>query len=147
MILGQREARAAFIDTYCSELAFLLERQRRQHAIGIAKEEAERAGRFATKAFAANQAMLDAQATDRAKSAFLANMSHELRTPLNAIIGFSEVIHRDDLLPKERYPEYAKHIHDAGIHLLAIVDQILDLARVEAGKIVNRRPELDPFRH
>jgi two-component system cell cycle sensor histidine kinase PleC len=62
-------------------------------------------------------------------------MSHELRTPLNAIIGFSEVIHRDDLVPKDRYPEYAKHIYDAGIHLLTIVDQILDLARIEAGKL------------
>ena len=65
----------------------------------------------------------------------IANMSHELRTPLNAIIGFSEVIKLDAQQPKERYPEYAQYIHDAAIHLLELINGILDLARIEAGKV------------
>ena len=83
----------------------------------------------------ANQQKLQAQASDRAKTKFLANMSHELRTPLNAIIGFSEVIKLNAQQPKERYPEYAQYIHDAAIHLLDLINGILDLARIEAGKV------------
>src|SRR5438067_9515141 len=62
-------------------------------------------------------------------------MSHELRTPLNAIIGFSEVIKLNAQQPKERYPEYAQYIHEAAIHLLELINGILDLARIEAGKV------------
>jgi signal transduction histidine kinase len=79
--------------------------------------------------------MLQAQASDRAKTKFLANMSHELRTPLNAIIGFSEVIQLNAQQPKDRYPEYAKYIHEAAVHLLEVINGILDLARIEAGKV------------
>lgn len=71
---------------------------------------------------------------NRAKSEFLANMSHELRTPLNAILGFSEVIKNRVLGPDalESYVNYADDIHAAGEHLLAIIDEILDLSRIEA---------------
>jgi signal transduction histidine kinase len=74
---------------------------------------------------------------NRAKSMFLANMSHELRTPLNAIIGFGEMIHRQILGPigVPAYKEYAQHIHESGMHLLALVEEMLDLAKVEAGKL------------
>ena len=78
-----------------------------------------------------------AESADRAKSAFLANMSHEIRTPLNAIIGFSEVM-RDELfgpLGSPRYQEYMNDIHDSGIHLLALINDVLDLSKVEAGKL------------
>lgn len=74
---------------------------------------------------------------NRAKSDFLARMSHELRSPLNAILGFSEVI-ADDLLGAAgtpRYQDYAQSIHDAGAHLLALINDILDLSKVEAGKV------------
>lgn len=135
MIQARRLGRTGLTESYCSQLILQLERRRRDYAALRAKEEAERAARLAAEAFAANQARLAAQAADRAKSNFLATMSHELRTPLNAIIGFSEVIYRDDLLPRERYPEYAKHIHEAGIHLLDIVNEILDLARIDAGRV------------
>jgi signal transduction histidine kinase len=72
----------------------------------------------------------------RAKSAFLANMSHELRTPLNAIIGFSEVI-RDRLFGGDidRYAGYAADIHRSGSHLLSIISDLLDVTKIEAGKL------------
>jgi len=78
-----------------------------------------------------------AQAASRAKSAFLAHMSHELRSPLNAVLGFSEVIRglhfgREQV---EKYAEYGGYIHQAGSHLLALIDDILDIAKVEAGKL------------
>jgi len=80
--------------------------------------------------------MLKAREADRAKSKFLANMAHELRTPLNAIIGFSEIIKLDKIRMREQYPEYAGYIHDAGTILLDIINSILDLARIESGKIL-----------
>src|SRR5262249_31842622 len=74
---------------------------------------------------------------NRAKSMFLANMSHELRTPLNAIIGFGEMMHREIMGPigVPAYKEYAQHIHESGMHLLSLVEEMLDLSKVEAGKL------------
>ncbi|MGO8919193.1 MAG: sensor histidine kinase [Stellaceae bacterium] len=79
-----------------------------------------------------------ARAANEAKSRFLANMSHELRSPLNAIIGFSEIIRDQRLgaLGIARYAEYAKDICDSGLHLLGIIDDILDLTRIQAGKLL-----------
>ena len=78
-----------------------------------------------------------AQAASRAKSAFLAHMSHELRSPLNAILGFAEVIRSLHFGQEqiEKYAEYSGYIHQAGSHLLALIDDILDIAKVEAGKL------------
>jgi signal transduction histidine kinase len=76
-----------------------------------------------------------AESANRTKSEFLANMSHELRTPLNAIIGFSESLQRGlfgGLTDKQR--EYVSDIHGAGQHLLAIINDVLDLSRIESGK-------------
>jgi signal transduction histidine kinase len=69
-----------------------------------------------------------------AKSKFLANMSHELRTPLNAILGFSQLLEMDSHL-NEDGEEYVQQIHSAGKHLLEIIDEILDLSRIEAGQV------------
>ena len=79
----------------------------------------------------------DAESANRAKSEFLANMSHELRTPLNAIIGFSDVIANQMLGPigTGRYREYAEDISQSGQHLLSIISDILDLAKIEAKRI------------
>jgi signal transduction histidine kinase len=70
---------------------------------------------------------------DRTKSQFLANMSHELRTPLNAILGFSELLSLDAFAGKRA--EYAKLVHESGTHLLGLVNELLDLSRIEAGKL------------
>lgn len=76
-----------------------------------------------------------AEAASNAKSQFLAHMSHELRTPLNAIIGFSEVMGKEIFgrLGSEQYRDYAQDIHESGSHLLGVINDILDLSKVEAG--------------
>jgi PAS domain S-box-containing protein len=90
--------------------------------------------------------LLAAQKSDeanRAKSEFLANMSHELRTPLNSVIGFAEVLSSQPISPlkKEKYQEYASEIRTSGKHLLSIVNDILDLSKIDAGKMeLNEEP-------
>jgi PAS domain S-box-containing protein len=78
----------------------------------------------------------EAELTSKVKADFLANVSHELRTPLNAIIGFSEVISDETFGPVgvEKYLEYAHDIHESADHLLAVVNDILDLSKIEAGR-------------
>jgi signal transduction histidine kinase len=78
-----------------------------------------------------------AETANRARGDFLANMSHELRTPLNAILGFSEILERGLFGPlgDPRYREFAADIHSSGKHLLEVIGNILDLAKVDAGKL------------
>jgi len=87
----------------------------------------------------------EAEIANRAKSEFLANMSHELRTPLNAIIGFAEIIMGEVLGPvgNEKYRGYAKDINDSGQHLLEIINDILDLSKIETGQVALREEEID----
>lgn len=85
-------------------------------------------------------ALAKAKESDRLKSAFLANMSHEIRTPLNSIIGFSELLTDPDF-DKEQQLEFAQMINDSGTNLLAILTDIMDISKIEAGQI-----EIKPVR-
>jgi signal transduction histidine kinase len=85
-----------------------------------------------------------AEASSKVKSQFLANMSHELRTPLNAIIGFSELLQNQIFGPlQKQYRDYAAIIHESGHHLLNLVSDILDIAKIEAGKFVLDIQDID----
>lgn len=118
-----------------------LERAVEQRTRKLKQEIAER--------MRAEQALIEAkelaEAASRAKTAFLANMSHELRTPLNAIIGFADLIVSHILGPlgHEKYEEYIHNIHDSGQHLLQIISDILDVSRIEAGKIKLQETDID----
>ena len=93
----------------------------------------------------ASEALAEAVRANKSKSEFLATMSHELRTPLNAIIGFSDIIKRElfGSIENEKYADYAKDIHASGSHLLAIINDILDLAKAESGKLQLNEHQFD----
>jgi signal transduction histidine kinase len=121
------------------------EKQARRHAERVLEEK--------TRALAHRNALLEARlhelehraaaradlaglSHDQTKSQFLATMSHELRTPLNAIIGFSEIMKGEILGPiSPRYRDYAANIHRSGSHLLALINDILDVSKLDAGKV------------
>lgn len=100
----------------------LTEHKRAEEQLLQAKESAELAQESAEKA-------------NQAKSEFLSSVSHELRTPLNAVLGFAQLLEVDDPALTERQQEYVDHITDGGRHLLSLINEILDLAKVEAGKM------------
>ncbi len=91
-----------------------------------------------------NRAKQSADDANRAKSEFLASMSHELRTPLNAILGFSEVIKEELFGPVglAKYVDYAQDVHNSGQHLLDLINDILDLSKIDAGKVELREEEI-----
>lgn len=141
-------ARVAMIQLYYSVIGFTIilcgaaleERRKLEQSLAIAAKRAE-ASR--------EEALVAKEVAERAsqtKSSFLANMSHELRTPLNAVLGFSEIISGEMFGPvgDGRYREYAGLINSAGTHLLDLISDILDMSKIEAGKLELNRERLDP---
>ena len=90
----------------------------------------------------------EAETANASKTAFLANMSHELRTPLNAILGFSEIIAKECFgsVGSPRYVEYAGDIHSSGSHLLSLINDLLDVAKIEAGRMEIQPELLEPIK-
>jgi signal transduction histidine kinase/CheY-like chemotaxis protein len=110
----------------------------RTHELATALEGIEAANRMLSEA---NRALIEAS---KAKSAFLANVSHELRTPLNSVIGFSDLLTDPsfgELTPRQK--EFLSDIRDSGEHLLALINDILDLSKIEAGKLEVKRQDSD----
>jgi signal transduction histidine kinase len=124
------QERTTILRRYLTQVEAFRMRPAIETSLRHAKEQAERAAKSSA------EAMEKAVAANRAKSEFLANMSHELRTPLNAIIGFSEIICEQSLgeIKPPKYVEYANDIRNSGQHLLAVINDVLDLAKVEFGK-------------
>ncbi|MHB8973951.1 MAG: hybrid sensor histidine kinase/response regulator [Pirellulaceae bacterium] len=92
------------------------------------------------------QAKRAAEAANQSKSAFLANMSHEIRTPMNAIMGFADVLRRGLEESEERRLEYLDVIHRSGSHLIELINDILDLSKIEAGKLQVEKTATNPYR-
>ncbi len=108
--------RSSLLTEYCDRMGDLVLRHRATTALGAAK--------------------VDAELASRAKTEFIAKMSHELRTPLNAIIGFSEVLGNVETAATKpaKVPEYARYIEDSARHLLSIVNNILELSKIQSGR-------------
>ena len=105
--------------------------------VALERQIGERTAALCGKVGELEQARADAVYANQAKSRFLASMSHELRTPLNAILGFSEMIENQfyGAVGDKRYTEYARLIHVSGRHLLSLIRDVLDLSKIEAGKM------------
>jgi signal transduction histidine kinase len=141
-------ARIAMIQLYYSVIGFTIilcgaaleERRKLEHSLSVSARRAEAAR---------EEAVLAKDVAERAsqtKSSFLANMSHELRTPLNAVLGFSEIISGEMFgsVGDKRYRDYAGLINSAGTHLLDLIGDILDMSKIEAGKLELNREKLKP---
>jgi two-component system cell cycle sensor histidine kinase PleC len=130
--------------------AKLLESERRQMAIitdlsAAKRAEQERARELSELNREYMKATERAEAANRSKSEFLANMSHELRTPLNAVLGFSELMKTGVYGPlgSPRYAEYIDDIYNSGTYLLGLINDILDMSKIEAGQFVVEREDID----
>ncbi|QTA83941.1 Two component system histidine kinase, double chache and HAMP and GAF domains-containing [Desulfonema limicola] len=122
------------------------EEELRKHRENLEKMVKERTSELAEATAEAQRAKAAAEQASQAKSTFLANMSHELRTPLNAIIGYSEMLMEDaeDSGQEDFLPDLKK-IHGAGNHLLALISDILDLSKIEAGKMEIHKEDFDLY--
>ncbi len=116
------------------------------HDLSLARRaEQEKAGELEALNKVCRRETERAEAANRAKSEFLANMSHELRTPLNAIIGFSELMQQSLFGPlgSDKYDEYVRDIHASGSYLLGVINDILDMSKIEAGQFSIDREAID----
>ncbi len=127
---------ALFLHTYC-DITPLKESETRLRELAQLLEL-----RVQERTQELQQAKEDAEAKSKARGRFLANMGHEIRTPLNAIMGFAQVMQLDPDLSAE-YKEYAQMIYQSGEHLLALINDILEMSKIEAGKAQIKHSEFD----
>lgn len=125
-----RKRRTSLIDTYCSRVGQLVDRDRTKFALKVAKENAE-------------QAADQARAASRAKNEFLAKMSHEIRTPMNGVLGMTDLLLRTDLT--DRQLKFVNIAHHSAETLLNIINDILDFSKIEAGKLKLDNTDFDVF--
>jgi two-component system cell cycle sensor histidine kinase PleC len=138
---SQSPAYLAMTATLASSLVFMIFMTTRMHSanvhiLSVQSEKDDLIAELEVAKSMSDEARRRAEEANLAKSRFLASMSHELRTPLNAILGFSEVMSTEVLGPLNNpiYKEYTGDIHRSGQHLLDLINEILDLSRIEAGK-------------
>jgi len=120
MIEGRRPRRESLISEYCAQLGTVLERRNPGAALVTARQQA-------------HQRMLEAKASDEAKTKFLANMSHELRTPVNGVLGMLELVRHTEPGPRQQH--YLETARRSAETLLEIINGILDISKIESGKI------------
>jgi predicted ATPase/signal transduction histidine kinase/CheY-like chemotaxis protein len=111
-------------------------------ALDNARLYAEMEERIARRTAELAQAKQQAEEASQAKSMFLASMSHEIRTPMNAVLGFAEILHGKEQDPQKK--RYLRSVRSAGSSLLALIDDVLDLSRIEAGKVRLHHTAVDP---
>lgn len=137
---GDAETRFTQPDAAQPPVGLVLRRAAAGRLVGALRSAAWQAGREADL----EEARAQAEARNAGKSRFLANMSHELRTPLNAIMGFSDIMRARLFGPmSDRYAEYAELIHESGGHLLDLINDVLDMSKIEAERFELAREEFD----
>jgi signal transduction histidine kinase/CheY-like chemotaxis protein len=128
MIDGRRGRRESLISEYCAQLGTVLDRRNPGAALVTARQQA-------------HQRMLEAKASDEAKTKFLANMSHELRTPVNGVLGMLELVRHTEPGPRQQH--YLETARRSAETLLEIINGILDISKIESGKIELEQSHFD----